>query len=192
MNGEKSSGKVISEIWKPIKGYEGHYEISNLGRVRSLDRHIAQKTKGGVWVIKTYKGRILKPGADKDGYFQVSLCKCGKPIQRKVHRLVAEAFIAKVPGKDIINHIDSNKQNNNYTNLEWCTTSENIKHSYRHGHRMPLHPKGVIQYDKNGNFIKKWKSIKEACRNTGAYPASLSRACKQNGTSGGYKWRYIE
>ena len=107
---------MTEEIWRDISGYEGHYQVSNFGRVKSFH-------KGG---------RILKPGLVL-GYLKVSLNSGGKVAQRKVHRLVAEAFIPNPNGKPEVNHIDGNPRNNHVDNLEWCTQLENIRHAYATG-----------------------------------------------------------
>lgn len=102
------------EIWKDIKGYEGDYQISNLGRVKSL---------------KYKKERILKYFFDKDGYKNLTLTKNGKAKKKKIHRLVAECFIKNPFNKPDVNHIDLDKSNNNVSNLEWVNKRENMKHA---------------------------------------------------------------
>ena len=116
----------MEEIWKDIQGYEGLYQISNLGRVKSLGRIITNK-------IRTYyrEDLILSPGKDKDGYFQVQLYKNGINKMRKVHRLVAETFILNPNNYPCINHKDENKQNNHVSNLEWCTVKYNQNYGTR-------------------------------------------------------------
>jgi len=116
------------ELWKSIPGYEGIYEVSNLGRVRSLDR--LRKNPNG---MAKFKGRIITGNHGGKHYFQVALHKDGRKQYYSVHRLVAEAFIPNPDNKPQVNHIDGNKQNNVYTNLEWATPSENILHSFRTG-----------------------------------------------------------
>lgn len=115
-------GKI--EVWKPIKGYEGSYEISSIGNVRSIDRVI--KYSNG----KEYhrKGRMLTATDNGNGYLIVGL----KNKNHYVHRLVADAFIEHPNGKDFVNHIDYDRKNNIVENLEWCTVSENMKHSGKH------------------------------------------------------------
>lgn len=114
------------EIWKSILGYEGLYEVSNLGRVRSLDRRVSY-TNGQVHI---HKGRILKPGVS-NGYMQVHLCNNGSMKQPLVHRLVAEAFIPNPDNLPQVNHKDENPSNNNVDNLEWCTSEYNINYGTR-------------------------------------------------------------
>lgn len=114
----------MQEIFKDIKGYEGMYQISNFGRVRSLDREI-HHTQGGVSKIK---GRIKIPGVDKKGYFRLPLSKENKQVTFKIHRLVTQYFIPNPDNKPQVNHKDLNKQNNRSDNLEWLTNQENMDH----------------------------------------------------------------
>lgn len=120
---------VREESWKPINGWEGFYEISNNGRVKSLVG----------WNGREYEKRekILKNSSQKstESYSRsvVNLCKDGVSVTKKVHRLVADAFLEKVEGKNIINHKDGNPLNNLVENLEWCTNKENINHAIETG-----------------------------------------------------------
>ena len=114
----------MSELWRPIEGYEGLYEVSSYGRVRSLDRYV----KTCYEAYKLQKGKILNPGKDKDGYLQVSLHCNGKQHQRKIHRLVAQAFIENFDNLPMINHKDEDKTNNRVDNLEWCTAKYNANY----------------------------------------------------------------
>jgi hypothetical protein len=120
------------EIWKDIAGYEGIYQISNKGTVRSIDREALILKGDGSNYKCFYKGKVIKPRIGERGYLFVSL-STGIKKSYKIHRLVAEQFVEKIPNKNIINHIDGNKLNNHASNLEWCTTSENIKHSFSIG-----------------------------------------------------------
>lgn len=110
------------EIWKSIVGYEGLYEVSNLGNVRSVDRYV-NHPKGG---LSLRKGKLLQPNKNHQGYYCVLLSKSCKTENRRVHRLVAEAFIPNPDNLPQINHKDEDKSNNIVTNLEWCTCSYNI------------------------------------------------------------------
>lgn len=111
----------MAEIWKPIEGFEGHYEVSVHGRVRSLNRQLANRV---------YPGKIIKPSLNtRTGYLAVSLSLKGKHYNHRVHRLVATAFIDAIEGKIHVNHIDGDKLNNNATNLEWVTIYENNRHA---------------------------------------------------------------
>lgn len=111
----------LFEVWKPVIGFEGLYEVSSEGRVRSLGFWMNNR-----WGTQWWKpGRILKPGVDGGGYLMVDLQKDGVRYNKKVHRLVAEAFIPNPDNKPQINHLDENPKNNNINNLEWVTQKEN-------------------------------------------------------------------
>ena len=114
------------ELWKDIKDYEGFYQVSNLGRVKSLSRSIYDSR--GYMIYR--KGKIKKPSVDKNGYPQIGLCKNGTVITRKIHRLVAETFIPNPENKPEINHKDEDKLNNCVDNLEWVTEKENVNYGY--------------------------------------------------------------
>ena len=116
----------MKEIWKPIKSFEGLYEISNLGRVKSLKRIVKRNKNHDMFVSE----KIIKNMIANTGYYYVTLSLNNKKTHLRIHRLVSEHFLYKVPNKDFINHIDGNKLNNKVTNLEWCTISENNKHAY--------------------------------------------------------------
>lgn len=118
----------MEEIWKPVVGYEGFYEVSNIGRVKSLNR----EEKWGEYV-RARQGKILKPGRSGIWYLTAVLYKNGKKKTTKVHRMVATAFIPNPLGKKYINHIDSNPINNSVKNLEWCTHLENMQHAAKAG-----------------------------------------------------------
>ena len=122
----------MQEIWKDIKNYEGCYQVSNLGRVRSLTRKV--KTFNGE---RTSKGQLLKPLKTNNGYYRVDLKQSQKDKYMSIHRLVAETFIPNPNNYPIINHKDNNPQNNCAENLEWCTQSYNIKYAYKHGNAKP-------------------------------------------------------
>ena len=113
------------EIWKDIYGYEGLYQVSNSGRVRSLNKLIDDYRGKEVRLIK---GKVLKP-FDRNGYYVISLTKNKQRHNYSVHRLVAQAFIKNIDNKPYINHLDYDKHNNCVDNLEWCTQKENINWS---------------------------------------------------------------
>lgn len=117
----------MEEIWKDIEGYEGLYQVSNLGKVKSLDRTIITR-KG---YIQFFKGKMLDYSKRKNncGYYRVSLS--GK--EYLVHQLVAKTFILNPYEKSDVNHLDGNKSNNNVENLEWCTHIENMQHAFNSG-----------------------------------------------------------
>lgn len=132
----------MKEVWKDIEGYEGLYQVSSIGRVRSLDRFVERSTilpKTGARCEGMFlRGKVKKPLVDNKGYNRIQLCKRGKQSTKKVHRLVAAAFIEKVEGKTYINHKNGIKMDNNFTNLEWCTNEENVKHAWGTGLIKPV------------------------------------------------------
>ncbi len=169
------------EEWVPIAGYEGLYEISDQGRVRSLDYRC------------TGRIQVLKPGMYGGGYLQVGLCKNGKREHYKVHRLVAEAFLANAEGLPEVNHRDENKQNNCVDNLEWCDRRHNINHGTRTARQAAAKSKPVQQFSKDGRLIAVWPSATEAEQATGVHQSHINQCC--NGrphyhTAGGYVWKY--
>ena len=119
------------EIWKDVLGYEGKYQVSNLGNVRSVDRIFVN----ACGVIVSRKGTILKPRLNRDGYLRVTMHKKGKIKAEVIHRCVAVAFIPNNKNLPQVNHKDGNKRNNNVYNLEWCTPLENMHHAKRKGLR---------------------------------------------------------
>ena len=173
----------MGEIWKDIPEYEGLYQVSNLGNVKSLNRYV--KTCGNA--TRFVEEKILTPTIDNTGYYVVSLWKNNLHTRPHIHRLVIEAFVPNLENKPQVNHIDGNKLNNCVDNLEWCTASENGIHAYKTG--LNKSKRCVYQYDLDGNFIKKWESIKEA--NNYYKTSHISECCKgkRNQTSG-YIWRY--
>lgn len=122
------------EVWKAIKEYEGFYEISSFGRVRGIDRLVRYKKTG----FRLKKGVIMKTGINKYGYERLGLRKNGSPSKQfTVHKLVATAFCENKNNYKEVNHIDGNKLNNHYTNLEWCSSSYNKKHAFMLGLQKP-------------------------------------------------------
>ncbi|AHN22719.1 NUMOD4 domain-containing protein [Lysinibacillus varians] len=116
--------------WRDIPGYEGIYEASNTGQIRSKDEKVTHSVKHG---RRVWKGRVLKQKVGKDKSCRVSLYKDKKEKTWLVHRLIAKTFIPEVEGKDYINHIDGNRLNNDVTNLEWCNHKENNNHAFDTG-----------------------------------------------------------
>lgn len=108
------------EVWKDIKGFEGKYKVSSLGRVLVIDYK------------RTSKDQLLKQSKTRDGYYKVRLNSKGKDITARVHRLVAEAFIDNPDNKETVNHINGNKEDNTVDNLEWADRHEQLVHAYKH------------------------------------------------------------
>ena len=119
----------MSEVWKDIPDFEGSYQVSDIGRVRSVDRVVTFKDGS----MRKYKGKVLKPQLNK-GYGRLRLCNDNGVTNKTVHRLVLETFKPHVNMNDLeVNHIDGNKLNNNLTNLEWVTARDNMLHAYNTG-----------------------------------------------------------
>lgn len=171
------------EIWCPIEGYEGLYEVSNLGNVRSLGNKKTKKTK------------ILKQNMNTSGYLRVYLCKNGKQKQFKVHRLVAEAFIPNLFGYPQVNHIDEDKTNNHIDNLEWCDNKYNSNHGTRNKRISVKNINGkcskpILQLTETGEFLKEYPSLQEAGRN-GFNIGNICACCRgERKTHKGYIWKY--
>ncbi|NJR45964.1 MAG: hypothetical protein HC775_09305 [Hyellaceae cyanobacterium CSU_1_1] len=128
------------EVFVDISNYEGYYQVSNYGNVRSLDRVIKEKTGK----TQTLKGRILKPRINPGGYYHVGLGKNGTRATFAIHQLVARAFIPNPNNKKTVNHINGNKLSNSVSNLEWSTYSENLEHAYKTGLRRAVKSNEVV------------------------------------------------
>ena len=168
------------ENWKEISGYEGLYEVSDKGRVKSLGNN------------KTRKEKILKPHKDTWGYLRVDLCKDGKVKHSKVHRLVAEAFIQNPNNLKTVNHRDEVKTNNASNNLEWMSKKDNLNYGTRNKRVAESLSKQVQMFDKStGELLATYPSTHEAERITGIAQQSISSCCNgKRKSAGGYIWRY--
>lgn len=184
----------MEEIFIDIKGYEGLYQISNLGRIKSL------------WFGKE---KILKGGKDKDGYLKVILSREGKHKTYSVHRLVAEAFIPNTNNHPQVNHKNEDKTDNCVDNLEWCTQKYNVNYGTCQQRRAKNtdykaigrknaekllnrkdQSKTVLQYTKEGEFIRKWETLRECGRN-GFKISNISSCCQgKRKTHKGFIWKY--
>ena len=192
---------MMEEIWKDIEGYEGIYQVSNLGRVRSLDRNVPNYNAAGYVGTKILRGKILKPHKmANNGYMEVHLKRNGQGNHGRIHRLVAEAFIPNPGNLPEINHKDEDKTNNRADNLEWCDgqynsnygtrlirISETMKGNY-------YNMRSVQQLSEDGKVIRTYPSVKEAAAQTGANESVIIRICKgkKGQTAKGYRWRYAE
>lgn len=194
----------MKEFWKPVKNFEGLYEISNLGNVKTLKR---------TWRVLNYqskkyqtmynKEKLMNCVISKTGYKQVVLMKNNKKTFKLIHRLVAEAFINNTENKPCVNHKDGNKLNNNVNNLEWCTYKENNIHAWKNG--LPKSylkgkygkehnkSKKINQYDSDGNFIKTWDCISDVTRQLKIDSGRITKCCKHQKychSAGGFIWEY--
>lgn len=176
------------EVWKDIQGFEGIYQVSSLGRVRSLDRVIHKLN-----VEQRMRGRILSPTNNGTGYMKVNLSKDGKAKLCFVHRLVVEAFIPNSCKLSQINHIDENKSNNQVNNLEWCSSEYNINYGERTNKVRLTANRPVIQCDKKGTIIKEFASATIAEAETGIPHQNISKCCyghKNYSHAGGFIWKF--
>lgn len=144
------------ENWKSIKGYEGYYEVSDYGRVRSVEKVVNSSLRHNSTI--TRKPKILKPNTKKNGYLTVDLCKDNIKKTCQVHRLVANAFIEKPEFKNQVNHINCKTNDNRVTNLEWCTNKENIQHASSLGHMVCVFRKKILCIDINKCFDSSYKA----------------------------------
>ena len=162
----------MGEIWKPIKGFEGIYEVSNLGNVRNA------------------KGRTRKPFLIPKGYLMIDLFRNRERTHARVNRLVADAFVPNPDNKPEVNHKNGDKADNRAENLEWSTKSENMLHAYRSG----LQTKGKYKLRKvrcmeDGNV---YPSAAEAARAYGIVPHTVTSSCQRLSTKGKINFRYAE
>lgn len=183
------------EIWKPIKGYEGMYEVSNYGRVRSLDRYVnSASSKSGYQLAK---GQLLKQRTNTEtGYSTIMVYKDHKKKGYNVHRLVAEHFVPNPNNYETVNHIDGDKTNNRADNLEWVSQSDNLLHSYKELNRPKNRPsihKQSIYYTTKNNKTYYAESIAEASRQTGVSETQIRRLIENGRKSReGYSFSIIK
>ena len=172
----------MEEIWKDVKGYEGLYQVSNLGRVKSLD-HLVKHRHEGRMALK--RSCMLKPKTKKNGYLFVCLSNESKLKYFHIHRLVAQEFIPNPENLPEVNHKDENKTNNCVENLEWCTH----KYNNTYGTKIKRHQKHVTQYLMDGTPFFTYFSVKDATEAT--HSTHIIECCQgKRPTAGGYKWHY--
>ena len=159
------------ENWRDVKGYEGLYQVSDLGRIKSLDREIIQKIKGGIFAKKIYKGCILKQSM-RNGYLSVNFKNKSIGKHKSVHRLIAEAFILNHDNKPLVNHINGIKTDNRMSNLEWCTAKENSQHALNTGLHKPYLSKEAIKKS-NDSFCKETICLENKKVFKSAYEAAI-------------------
>lgn len=181
----------MTEIWKDIEGYEGQYQVSNLGRVKSLERYVVAKHNS----ISRRKEKILRAGKTPDGYLTVALSKNNILRTYPVHRLVAMAFLADSDmSKTQVNHINGKKTDNNVENLEWVTQKENLRHAIQTGLNGVEHWRNnkssipVVQYDDDSNFIARYPSMNEAARQNNTYASKIRYAIQRKIKTCGFFW----
>lgn len=180
------------EIWRDIKGYEGKYQVSNFGRVKSLCRTVRYKNRYGKISIAKVNGKTKNMTMNSNGwregkgYLSVMLYKNNKGRRHNVHRLVAEAFIPNLHNLSQVNHIDGDKTNNRVDNLEWCTQSENMQHAAHEIKVLKSMYKPIpVKCLETG---EKFRSTSEAARAMKLDRRALSQAVADNKPFCGYHW----
>lgn len=181
----------MQEFWKDVVGYEGLYQVSNLGRVKSLSKfHCTSKNHSslGYWS----KEKILKQIVGVQGYLYVTLYdKNKKQKSKRIHQLVAQAFISNPNNLPFVNHKDENVKNNVYYNLEWCTAKYNCNYGTRLQRIAVKNNKPILQFDLNGNFIKEYESITQASKELNNSLNNISQCCLgRSRTSKGYIFKF--
>lgn len=189
---------MSAEIWQEIRGYEGLYKVSNLGRVKSENR-VVMRSNGAP---QTFSEKIIAQRDNSNGYYRVMLWKDGKQEYRFVHRLVAEAFVQNVDNKPVVDHIDFDRHNNNAENLRWCTQAENLGRSREFGRiksniseEMRRKQKERVSKPVRRSDGKIFKSISDAARALNVTHSAVghalhkwqnSKACK------GYTFEFVD
>ena len=195
----------MEEIWKDVKGYEGLYQVSNYGRVKSMERTVSCHK----FFVKNWKEKILKPTLQNNGYYSLPLFREGKMKRYSVHRLVALAFVENGNNKKIVDHINGDKKDNRAINLRWVTSKENtnnvntkfnMKNTFdkmndfsrnmakENSRKSKI--RAVVQIDDNNKIVGRYDSISEAARVTGYNKNSISTSRQANVRLYGYKWMY--
>lgn len=181
----------MNVFWKKVKGYEGLYEVSNAGHVRSVDRYV--KCNHGV---AKRSGKTLKETERRKGYLCVNLSKNGKSRSVEIQRIVATAFLPNPEGLPCVNHKDENKKNNSAENLEWCTYAYNNNYGNRKAKCREKTTNGkmskkIFQYSRDGELLNEFPSLAEAHRRYG-FDASKISLCARNKRKSayGYIWSY--
>lgn len=191
----------MKEEWKDIKGYEGYYQVSNLGNVRRLERLVDYWRKNGH--LRIQPARQLKQGSNNRQRASVALCKDGKIKRFLIHRLVAEAFIPNPNNLPCINHKDENTHNNKANNLEWCTYKYNDNYGTRNMRIAKSNGMQVEQYTLDGLYVSTYDSVADAGRALGKKPSAIAVVARGGGYwsrgkfykakhAYGYIWKYVK
>ena len=189
----------MEEIWKWIDGYENMYQVSNLGRVRSVDRDVYCEVSPNK--LQHIYGKVLKQGTNHKGYPIVYLSKDGKQKTITVHRLVALTFIENPLNLPQVNHIDGDKTNNNVSNLEWCDNSYNQIHAHKTGlfpryedtvgWGRPARQVAMLDFDTK-EVLRTFETLASVKRETGINQFNVRSVCLGlRNHAGGYDWKFI-
>lgn len=182
----------MKEEWKPIPDYEGYYEVSNMGGIRSVDRVVTYSNG----TKRLHRGRILKHEINYKGYHRVRLSKGSKTKHLSVHQVVAQAFIPNPHGYTQVNHIDEDKDNNRVDNLEWCTVAYNNKYGNRINNSVNTYKSNtdlgrhVLRCDMNNNVLQEYRSTYEVQKLFGKSHSYIKKCCDDNKVAYGYKWKW--
>lgn len=184
----------MGDVWADIPGYEGSYQVSRNGRVRSLDRVV--KYRNGA--VHNYRGAVLKEKVMPNGYAVVRLTLNDVVENALVHRLVAQSFVPNPDGKPHVNHKDQNRLNNDASNLEWCTARENINYpptkTRMIASKIEQRGRAVVQIEPSTNeIVGRFGSMGDAARFVGTSVQNIFLICRGihgHHTAAGYKWRY--
>lgn len=198
MKKRKILKQFIWQKWKFIDGFGSYFKISNLGNIKKIEKYVLFGSKY-LWVLEHF----LAKTKDKDGYEKVKIFYEGKRKNIFIHRLVAIAFLDNPENKPQITHKDGIKNNNKLKNLEWVINKENVVHSFNVLNRVGSHTgllgvknkasKAIIQFSKDGQFIKNWDSMADVYRNLKISTWAISACCKNIksfNTAGGFIWKY--
>lgn len=167
------------EVWKDIKDYEGIYQVSNFGNVKSLDREVAPNNRVPYW----RKGKIFKQSKSNLGYMTVGFTVNNIKVNKYVHRLVAETFITNWCNHPQVNHVDCDKTNNRMYNLEWCTNSQNQIHATKNGlNKLHLH-RVAYSEEKNGRSLLTKEQVSEIKQKYIPYKYSAKKLSKEYNVS---------
>lgn len=183
---------IVAEEWRSVVGYEGFYEVSSFGNVRSLDRRVPAKVGNGrqYWGTRLHRGKELRPSGHRKHYLKIEACVDAKQHTMLVHKMVADAFLGERPDGMEVNHIDGNKHNNVASNLEYVTKSENMAHAISTG-LVPMGESRSTSKYKEAQvrwalaLVNSGVSIKEAAGQTGIRAGRLSKIRR------GKTWRHL-
>lgn len=179
----------MKEVWKQLSGFEGYYEISNLGKIRSLDRTIILKNGNK----RKLKGKEVKQTKYKSGYLYIKISCNGKNLHARVHRLVALHFVnGRTKEKNQVNHINENKLDNRAENLEWCTNTYNNNYGTVIERRSKSQSKPVVAKNETGEIIYKYDSQSKAAKALNLSQGDISFSCRTGNKYKGLYWNFIK